>query len=174
MFWPKTGFGNLKSHLILSLRKCVLWSKQDFKRRRLYRGSLTFRLSDFFTLLILFTPLKIIALSVQFLTKLTFAEQVSVKNTCTEFHRNPTDGLVADAVSQTDIFFRIMRLKWVEYGNQLRTLKYLSVHCTSGARGGAVGWGTEVQAERSRVRFTMVSPEFFIDIILPAALWPWG
>jgi len=24
-----------------------------------------------------------------------------------------------------------MRLKWVEYGNQLRTLKYLSVHCTS-------------------------------------------
>jgi len=27
---------------------------------------------------------------------------------------------------------------------------------------------------RSRVRFPMVSLEFFIDIILPAALWSWG
>ena len=39
--------------------------------------------------------------------------------------------------------------------------------------GGAVGWDTALQAERSQVRFPMVLLEFFIDIILPAALWPW-
>jgi len=42
------------------------------------------------------------------------------------------------------------------------------------ADGGAVGWGTALQTGRSRVRIRMVSLEFFIDIILPAALWPWG
>jgi len=41
-----------------------------------------------------------------------------------------------------------------------------------GAHGGAVGGGTALQAGRSRVRFPMVSLEFFIDIILPAAYGP--
>jgi len=40
--------------------------------------------------------------------------------------------------------------------------------------GGAVGWGTALQVGRSRVRFPIVSLEFFIDIILPATVWPWG
>jgi len=36
----------------------------------------------------------------------------------------------------------------------------------SGARGGAVGWDTAVQAESSRVQFPIMSLEFFIDLIL--------
>jgi len=38
--------------------------------------------------------------------------------------------------------------------------------------GGAVGWGTALQAGRSRIPFPMVRLEFFNDIILPAALCP--
>jgi len=34
--------------------------------------------------------------------------------------------------------------------------------------------GTALQARRSRVRFLMWSLEFFIDMILPTTLWPWG
>jgi hypothetical protein len=39
--------------------------------------------------------------------------------------------------------------------------------------GGAFGWGTALQGGGSRVRFPMMSLEFFIDITIPAALWPW-
>jgi hypothetical protein len=36
------------------------------------------------------------------------------------------------------------------------------------------GLATALQTGRSQDRFPMVLLEFFIDIILPAALWPWG
>jgi hypothetical protein len=36
------------------------------------------------------------------------------------------------------------------------------------------GWGTALQNGRTRFRFPMASLEFFIDIILPAALCLWG
>jgi len=46
--------------------------------------------------------------------------------------------------------------------------------CLNQLRYRAVGWGTALQVGWSRFRFPIVSLKFFIDIILPAALWPWG
>jgi hypothetical protein len=46
---------------------------------------------------------------------------------------------------------------------------YVYYYNAWGARSGAVGWGTALEAERFQVRFPMVSLAFFIDITLTAA-----
>jgi hypothetical protein len=55
-----------------------------------------------------------------------------------------------------------------------RVFSYTCYRSTLGVRGGAVGWGTALQTGTSRVRFQMESLEFFSNLILPVALWPWG
>jgi len=68
---------------------------------------------------------------------------------------------------------------WAYSGYSLSTfrsefffLDLLTLEDSTGVHDGAVGWDTALQVGRSRVRFPMLSLEFFIVIILPAALWP--
>jgi len=65
-------------------------------------------------------------------------------------------------------------LKGVNGTKSLRTPALEVLKKNIRARGSAVGWVTTLQAGRSRIRFPKVSLDFFIDIILPAALCPWG
>jgi hypothetical protein len=81
------------------------------------------------------------------------------------FGRTCCLSLQADSLGQVDIA-TIGRRKCVTYVGS--SFMYL------GARGSAVSWDTALRVGRSQVRFPMVSLEFFIDIILPTSLWPWG
>jgi hypothetical protein len=47
------------------------------------------------------------------------------------------------------------------------------IRSTKAARGSGVGWGTMLQAGRSRIRFPVRSLDFSIALILPAPLWSW-
>jgi hypothetical protein len=55
----------------------------------------------------------------------------------------------------------------------ITSIKFLHVRHRGGMQWHS-GWGTALQTRRSQDWFPMVSLEFFIDLILPAALWPWG
>ena len=64
--------------------------------------------------------------------------------------------------------------KHVEFHSKNKFNKLMHLVDFIWVRGSAVGWGTALQAGRSRVQFPMLSLEFFIDMIFSAALWPWS
>jgi hypothetical protein len=70
---------------------------------------------------------------------------------------------------QVNFFWNLVRYCGVDRFWTLEEMWYLL--CKGGARGDAVGWGTELQIWRSRVKLPKV---FTIDKIIPAALWPCG
>jgi len=66
-------------------------------------------------------------------------------------------------------------LGWQPYHHHVPIVLKTALIMNSGhSAGGAVGWGTALQAGMSRVWSPMVSLDFFTDIILSATLWPWG
>jgi hypothetical protein len=82
---------------------------------------------------------------------------------------------VFHADGQTDMKLTVAFRNFGNASNKMRTRhkcitarsnKLFSGH----AVGGTDGRGTALQAGRSRIRFPIVSLEFFIDIILPATL----
>jgi len=84
--------------------------------------------------------------------------------------------VLLNEIGWSDFWILSWKLSLLRHSTVFHTLhkKMLGYYPTLGARGSAVDWGTALNVGRSRVRFPMVSLEFFIDIILPAALWPWG
>jgi hypothetical protein len=79
----------------------------------------------------------------------------------------PNAARAGDQYLKAEVLFLKVNL----FGTQVLFLK---VNLFGTQRGGAVCWSTALQAGRSRVRFPIVSLDFFIEIILPTALWPWG
>jgi hypothetical protein len=88
------------------------------------------------------------------------------------YNRHPHDLQNAITnISTVELGFSVMQFLTISVW--LHAL-FCSIYSLIGARVGAVGWGSALQIGRSRVRSPILSLEFFIDITLPAALWPWG
>jgi hypothetical protein len=65
---------------------------------------------------------------------------------------------------------RVYRESLWNFESKGRFGDFCALRACLAVRGGAIGWGISLQAGRFRVRFPIMSLEFFIDLILSAAL----
>jgi hypothetical protein len=100
---------------------------------------------------------------------------IHVKRGSSDGGKNLDIKAIAGKESTGDALWRPYAPKWSNR-NDFTWLNYYRSNMRYGISkfGHAVDWGKALQVGRSRVWFPVVSLEFFIDIILLAALWPWG
>jgi hypothetical protein len=91
------------------------------------------------------------------------------KTTLLSLRRQTRNEIIIQRIGKRATFDRFDVCMKAETSHRKKCAKILISY---GARGSAVGWGTALQVGRWRVRFP--DGAFFIDIILPAALWPCG
>jgi hypothetical protein len=93
--------------------------------------------------------------------------QIAIQSSCRHSTTIATGSVLCDRGS-----WKFVK-SWLDINN-ITHQRYIYIYTHIYTRGGSVGWDTALQAGRSRVRFPMVSLEFFIYIIVPVALWPWS
>jgi len=98
--------------------------------------------------------------------------------TCTKSNLYSANSLVTVVTLTYSYIYMFIGLYfglWIcVFGSSDSALKYAFMLYELGAQDRAVSWRPLLQAGRSQIWFSIVTLEFFINIIVPAALWPWG